>query len=303
MDTNNVKSAHFWQSDHKIKSILKIKGIIILPSPEAWERFKWTREYFEKKPKEGYFIWLQKQVDFPLMTCVQIASPKISQNLKNLLVIEKGLKAKAKAVCNVKKEDLCGTHKAKGKILLKENSALDYEHFHKWGKKDFVNPEYEFVLERNSQLRYSYKNLFPPKVLKLKTNIHVHKNSSANIEFVIDGKSSKIEIKDTIFLREKDSRGLIKLRLVGRKGGKIDALSKIVAEKAGQGHLDCQGLITDKDSQIKLVPELLNKNKNALITHEASIGRISEETLNYLRMRGLSEEEAIDLIISGFLKT
>lgn len=303
MDMKNVKSAHFWQSDHKIKSILEIKGIIISSSPEAWEKFKWTREYFEKKPKEGYFIWLQKQVDFPLMTCVQITSPRISQNLKNLLVIEKGLKVRAKAICNVKKDDLCGTHKAKGKILLKENASLDYEHFHKWGKKDFVNSEYEFILERNSQLRYFYKNLFPPKTLRLSTTIQAHKNSSANIEFVIDGKSSKIEIKDTIFLKEKDSRGLIKLRLVGRKGGEIEALSKIVAEKAGRGHLDCQGLIVDKDSKIKLVPELLNKNKNALITHEASIGRISEEALNYLRMRGLNEEEAIDLIISGFLKT
>jgi hypothetical protein len=53
---------------------------------------------------------------------------------------------------------------------------------------------------------------------------------------------------------------------------------------------------------MRLVPELVNENKDALLTHEASIGRISEEELNYLRARGLSENEAIDLIVAGFLE-
>ncbi|PIZ89560.1 MAG: hypothetical protein COX89_00870 [Candidatus Nealsonbacteria bacterium CG_4_10_14_0_2_um_filter_37_10] len=46
---------------------------------------------------------------------------------------------------------------------------------------------------------------------------------------------------------------------------------------------------------------LICQNKEAQITHEASIGKISEEELNYLRMRGLTEKEAIDLIVTGFL--
>jgi Fe-S cluster assembly scaffold protein SufB len=46
---------------------------------------------------------------------------------------------------------------------------------------------------------------------------------------------------------------------------------------------------------------LVCESKEAQITHEASIGKISEEQLNYLRSRGLNEKEAIDLIISGFL--
>jgi len=67
--------------------------------------------------------------------------------------------------------------------------------------------------------------------------------------------------------------------------------------------LDCQGLLVDKDSKISLTPELICQNKLAQITHEAAIGKISEEELSYLRMRGLSEEEAINLIVSGFFQT
>ncbi len=61
------------------------------------------------------------------------------------------------------------------------------------------------------------------------------------------------------------------------------------------------GLLLDGNSSIDAVPELLNKNKDATLTHEASIGRISEEELSYLRSRGLTEDEAIGLIVTGFL--
>lgn len=294
--------AHYWQVDHKIQNIFEQKGVIILPSPEAWKKITWTREYFEKKPQEGYFVWLKKQIDFPLTTCVTIASPKISQNLTNLLVIEKNIKAKANVVCNATKNNLCATHRAQGKLILKENASLEYTHIHTWGKKDFVSPDYEFILKKNSRLLYTYKNLFPPETLELKTTIHNEKDSSSNLNFVIAGENSKIGLKDTLFLEGEGAKGVIRLRLVGKKKSEIKAKTSIFAKAAGKGHLDCQGLLIDRESNISLIPELVCQNKDAQITHEASIGKISEEQLNYLRMRGLNEKEAIDLIVSGFLK-
>jgi len=298
----NVKNVNYWQVDHKIKQIFERKGAVILPSPTAWEKFKWSRAYFERKPKEGYFVWIKKQVDFPLTTCITIASPKISQDLTNLLVIEKGITVKANVICNAARDNLCGTHKARGKLLLKDNTSLEYNHLHRWGEKDFVSPDYEFILGKNSRLVYTYKNLFPPENLQLKTTIRGGKNSSSNLNFIINGLNSRIEVKDTLFLEGKNSQGVVRLRLVGRKNSQIKAISKIVAEVAGRGHLDCRGLLIDKNSTISLIPELICQSKDAQITHEASIGKISEEELNYLRQRGLSEEEAINLIVTGFLE-
>jgi len=297
----NVKNVHFWQIDHKVKNIFEVKGVIILPSLEAWQKFAWTRKWFEKKPKEGYFVWIKKQVNFPLAACITIASPKISQDLTNFLVIERGIKAKANVVCNAAKNYLCGIHKAKGKILLKKGASLDYHHLHQWGQKDNVFPDYEFILEKDSQLIYNYKNLFPPQILQLKTVIHSGENSSTNLNIIVNGRNSKIRVRDAIFFEGKNSQGIVRLRLVGRENSKIIAQSLILAKSSGKGHLDCQGLLVDRTAKISLVPALICQNKNAQITHEASIGKISEEELTYLRMRGLTEKEAIDLIVSGFL--
>ena len=297
----NAKSVHFWQVDHKIENIAVVPGNVILPSSQAWQKFKWVKKYFERKPREGYFIWIKKEVDFPLATCINIASPKISQNLTNLLVIEKGIKVKANVVCSALKNNLCGTHQAQGKLLLKSGSSLEYNHLHQWGQKDFVSSDYEFILEKGAKLLYTYKNLLPPENLKLKTTIQSNENSSSNLSFIINGLNSKIGIEDIVNLLGQNSQGIVRLRLVGRKNSQFEAISIISARAISRGHLDCQGLIVDESAKISLTPRLICQNKNALLTHEASIGKISEEKLTYLRMRGLTEKEAIDLIVSGFL--
>lgn len=299
-NAKNVRT--YWQVDHKIKNIFEPEGVIVLPSLKAWEKLKWTRKFFEKKPKEGYFIWVKKQVDFPLATCITIASPKISQNLRNLLVIEKGIKAKANVICNATKNFLCAKHFAKGKIILKKGVFLEYNHLHHWGKKDVVSPDYEFILEENCRLHYNYKNIFPPKNLNLKTFFYCYQNSSVNLNFVINSLNSEIGILDNVHLLGKSSQAIVRLRLVGRKNSNISAISQIYAISPSRGHLDCQGLLIDKRAKISLSPKLVCENKKAQLTHEASIGKISEEELNYLRMRGLSESQAIDLIVNGFLK-
>jgi len=293
--------ANFWQIDHKVKNIFSTEEITVLPSPKAWEKFNWTRKFFEEKPKEGYFVWVKKEVDFPLSTCITIASPKISQNLKNLLVIEKGIRAKANVVCNAKENNLYGIHKAKGKIILKEGAFLEYNHLHQWGQKDFVSPNYEFFLEKNSRLIYNYKNLLPPENLELKTTIHCSENSSLNLNFVINSLNSKVKVNDSVFLEGKNAQGIVRLRLLGREKSEIEAVSKMFAIAPSRGHLDCQGLLIEKTAKISLIPQLICQNKDSQITHEASLGKISEEELIYLRTRGLTEKEAIDLIVSGFL--
>lgn len=298
----NVKNVNYWQVDHKIKNILKAKGVVIFSSQEAWENYRWARKYFSKKPKEGYFIWIKKQVNFPLFACISIAHKNVSQELQNLLVIEKNLKLSLQGTCNALKKNLFGIHKAQGKIILKEDSSLKYNHIHSWGEEDVVKTNYEFILGKNSKLDYAYKNLFTPKKLRINNLFNLSAGASCDVRVVANCIKTKAEIKDVLVLKGKRASGLINLRLVGRKDAKVFAHSQVVADSESKGHLDCQGLLTGKRSEISLVPELDCKHKLAQITHEASIGKISDEELNYLRMRGLTEKEAINLIINGFLK-
>jgi len=294
--------ADYYQIDNKIPEICDLKGIEILPAKLAWEKYNWTKKYFSKKPKSGYFIWVKKQPKLPLFTCIALANKNIKQQLQNLLVVEKNLEVELQGTCNALKKNLEGFHKAIGKVVLKEGAVLQCKHIHSWGQKDTVQPNYEFFLEKKSRIDYSYKVFSPPKKLKMKTSVALLEGSSANLNIGGSFSHTKAEIKDSLILKEKHASGIVKLRLVGSKNSEIIAHSQIKAQAESKGHLDCQGLLIDKETKISLIPELICKNKKAQITHEASIGKISGEALNYLRMRGLSEKEAVNLIVNGFLE-
>jgi len=303
MVMKNVGNVHFWQVDNHTKNILKVNGVILLTSSEAWSKFNWTKKYFLKKPKQGYFIWVKGKINFPLSSCISITRKNINQNLQNLLIVEKDLKVSLQGSCNSLKKDLNGKHKANGKIILKQGSYLKYNHIHSWGEKDVVEPEYEFILERDSKLDYTYKTLFTPKKLIINNSFNLSSGASCDIKMIANCVKTETNIKDVLKLKGKESSGTINLRLVGGKDSKILAHSQVIADSESKGHLDCQGLLADKKSNISLIPELVCKNKLAQITHEASIGKISQEQLTYLRMKGLTEKQATNLIINGFLET
>ena len=68
-----------------------------------------------------------------------------------------------------------------------------------------------------------------------------------------------------------------------------------------KGHIECKGLTLSKDSIITAVPVLESQTTDSELTHEASIGKISREQIEYLMARGFTEDEAISLIVRGFM--
>jgi len=296
----NVGNANYVQIDHEIQTH-ENEEAIILPSPDAYKRFKWTKEYFEEKPKEGYFIWVRKSLGHPLVTHISISSKNVSQNPINLVVIEENVNAEIYNVCNALKKNLCGNHTGYSKIILKENSRLVMNHFHRWGKEDVVNSGLEISLGKESEISEVYKCLEVPMEMKMENNTYLKEGSSANLVITILAKEGEVKMHDSTFLNGRESRGISRMRMIGDKKSRIVAHSRMIANDAGTGHVDCMGLLLAKDSSINAIPELINNNKDASLTHEASVGKISEEVLNYLRSRGLTEDQAIDLVVAGFL--
>lgn len=302
MDMKSAKNAHFWQVDHRIKRIAKADWAEILPSRDAWQKYTWARKYFGEKPTEGYFVWVKDQPDQPLLTCVNIVGKGVKQKFNNLLVVEENLKIDLEGFCGNSAGCFKSGHQAKGNIVIKKNTSLVYRHIHSWGEDSVIEPDYDFLLEENVKLDYIYKVKNSPKKLSVRNKVTCMRGANASFQIIADCKNTEFNIDAEIILQGKGSSAVNKLRLVAGKGSNIKAYSKMHARSAGKGHLDCQGLIADKGVVVTFVPEVVCEDKDAQITHEASIGKISEEQLNYLRTRGLTEDQSVNLITAGFLR-
>ncbi len=298
----NADSANLWIVDQELRQKAELEGVEILSSSEAWQQYQWTRQYFEKKPDSGYFIWVKDQPPCALTSCVNIQKAKTKQQLDNLVVVEAGITAKLQGTCSALSLKLQGVHQAQGKIVLRKKAQVEYQHFHTWGKKDVVAPNYLFILEKGSQLNYTYKITKCPEKLSLENRFEVHEQAKVKLNIFADCSHTQFESLDEIKLLGKDASGISNLRFISRDQAKIKAVSRMIAQAPAAGHLDCQSLNLAESAQVNLIPELTVEHDQAQITHEASIGKVSPEQLNYLRMRGLSEEQAIDLIAAGFLK-
>ena len=113
---------------------------------------------------------------------------------------------------------------------------------------------------------------------------------------------STMDIGSKVFLSAPDTRTEIVARAI-TTGGDITSRGYIEGNVAGvKGHLECRGLIMKEKGTIYAVPELKGNVAGVDLSHEAAVGKIAEEEVEYLMARGLTRDESTAAIIRGFLK-
>ena len=129
------------------------------------------------------------------------------------------------------------------------------------------------------------------------------KDSRAIFQSIQGGKKdSIIDVGSRVLLNAEGARGEVISRAVAQDESKIYARGHLAGTVPDvKGHLECHGLVLSDDSFIYAVPELEASSANLEMSHEAAVGKISEEEINYLTSRGITEEDAESMIVRGFL--
>ena len=98
------------------------------------------------------------------------------------------------------------------------------------------------------------------------------------------------------------ARGKVISRSIATDQAQIIARGELVGKTAGvRGRVECNGLLLNEGARIAAVPMLDAVAEGVELSHEATVGKVGADQLNYLMSRGLTEEEATSLIVSGFM--
>jgi len=126
--------------------------------------------------------------------------------------------------------------------------------------------------------------------------------SSAEMKARIFGRRDDlIKIRESAFLQGEGSRAALTTHIAVKNQARAEINNEIIAEAPyARGHVDCKEIIQD-NGLARAVPVVEVRNPKAHVTHEAAIGSVDSKQLQTLMSRGLSEEEAVDLIIEGLL--
>ncbi len=280
---------------HKNKVIGKnlIKGLTIVPEETAWGI------EINLKVEKGI------KIENPVHLCFGVLTKEGIQEIKIKAKIEDNGGVKLLAHC-IFPDAVKIVHKMDAEIEIGNDAYYEYKEVHYHGKIGGVEviPQAKIKVGKNSHLLTNFSLLQGRVgVFDLNYETEILDNSSLNITTKIYGYGNdKIKIKEVGHLKGRNSRGLLKSRIVVKDEAESEIINELIATAPeARGHVDCVEIIQG-NARAKAIPIVNVANEFAKVTHEAAIGRLDKKEIETLMSRGLDEEEAIDLIISKMLQ-
>jgi Fe-S cluster assembly scaffold protein SufB len=296
------------------------EGIEVLPYKKAMEKYDWLKDYAWKvvspdkdditkyvaaqKDPKGYVIIAHKGSNniFPIQACLFLGREQI-QHVHNIIIAEEGAELHIISGCT------SGEHVGKGgahygisEFYVKKNAKISFTMIHNWSENIEVYPRSASIVEENGVFLSNYVCMQPVKNVQMYPTATLKGENSVTrfSSVVIATPGSYMDLGSRAILEGKGSSAELITRAI-TKGGTIISRGHINGKTAGtRGHLECKGLIL-RDGVIYAIPEIEGSVVGTELSHEAAVGKLAQEEIEYLMSRGLDEDEATATIIRGFL--
>ncbi len=292
----------------------------------ALDKYKWLEDYIwnvvkpdadkytaktalrEKEDgiNSGYFVRSlpnTKEV-MPVQACMFISDEDIMQTAHNVIIAEENSELHLITGCATGDDISSAMHVGVSEMYLKPGAKITFTMVHNWAEQVEVRPRTGVKLGDNSTYINNYILTSPVSTLQSYPTAYCDGVNSRAIFQSIQGgkKDSIIDVGSRVLLNADGARGEVISRAVSQDESKIYSRGHLAGTVPGvKGHLECHGLVLDDDSFIYAVPELEASSANLEMSHEAAVGKISEDEINYLTSRGITEEDAESMIVRGFL--
>ena len=197
-------------------------------------------------------------------------------------------------------------HIMDAKIKVGKGAKYSYleKHIHSEEGGITVIPKARITLEEYARLKTEFE-LIRGRVGTIDIDYETTCGRESVMEMTarISGKGNDvIKIKEAGNLVGEGARGVLTSRIALRQNARAEVYNRLVATADyARGHVDCKEIIQDS-AVASAIPIVEVRNPKAHITHEASIGSVDSKQLQTLMSRGLSENEAVELIIAGLLR-
>ena len=308
---------------HSVRAEVAAQGVIYtdLESAMKGEHSQMVQEHFMKllPPAEhkflalhgavwsgGSFVYVPPGVDvtIPLQSYFRFNAPGAGQFEHTLIIVDKGATLHFIEGCSAPKYNVNNLHAGCVELFVGEDARIRYSTIENWSKNMYNLNSKRALVEKNGIVEWvsgsfgshtSY--LYPMSVLR---------GEGARMEYTgitFAGNGQNLDTGAKVVHAAPRTSSRINAKSISKDGGTSTFRSSIVVNANAAGSktsISCESLMLDSISRSDTVPAMDIRNDDVDVGHEAKIGRISEDAVFYLMSRGLSEEDARALIVSGF---
>lgn len=309
---------------HNMLQEVEEKGVIFLDTDTALKHCPdLFRKYFGKivPPSDNKFAALNSAVwsggsfiyvppgvtlDKPLQSYFRINSESMGQFERTLIIVDEGADLHYVEGCTAPIYSKDSLHAAVVEIFVEAGGKARYSTVQNWSKNILNLTTKRAKVEARGAMEWIDGNV--GSHISMKYPACILAGEYARGMCISVAVASSDQIQDTgakmIHLAPHTSSSIIS-KSVSRKGGVANYRGQIMhGPKAlfSKSKVECDTLILDKQSKSDTFPTNVSRNNTSTIEHEATVSKISEEELFYLMSRGLTEAQATEMIVMGFLE-
>ncbi len=254
----------------------------------------------------GSFVYVPAgaKVEIPLQSYFRLNAPGAGQFEHTLIIVDEGADLHFIEGCSAPKYNVANLHAGAVELYVGKNARLRYSTIENWSKNMYNLNTKRATVEEGGKMEWvsgsfgshtSY--LYPMTILK---------GNDSKVEFTgitFAGEGQNLDTGMKVVHTGQRTVSTVNTKSISKSGGISTFRSAVVIgpeAKGAKSAVDCSSLMLDDISRSDTVPAMDVRCDDVDIGHEAKIGRISDEAIFYLMSRGISEEDARAMIVSGF---
>ncbi|MCM3718812.1 Fe-S cluster assembly protein SufB [Fictibacillus phosphorivorans] len=256
----------------------------------------------------GSFIYVPKGVkcDTPLQAYFRINSENMGQFERTLIIADDDSSVHYVEGCTAPVYSTNSLHSAVVEIIVKKNAYCRYTTIQNWANNIYNLVTKRAVAEENATMEWVDGNIGSRLTMKYPAVIMKGRGAKGTIlSIAIAGKGQHQDAGAKVLHLAPECSSTIVSKSISKHGGKVTyrGIAHFGRKSDGsKSNIKCDTLIMDNQSTSDTIPYNEILNNNITLEHEATVSKVSEDQLFYLMSRGVSEQEATEMIVMGFIE-
>ncbi len=255
----------------------------------------------------GTFIYVPEnvKVDLPLQAYFRMNAQKGGQFEHTLIILAEGSELHYIEGCSSPRYEQNALHAGCVEIFVLPNAKMRYTSIENWSKNVYNLNTKRALVHKNAVMQWVNGNMGSARTMLYPCSVLIGEGAHTdNLGIAFAGQGQDQDTGSKVIHAASHTTSVIKAKSISKDGGisTYRGLVKVTPNaKNCTAKIQCDALLLDSQSVTKTFPFMKIDNPSATIGHEATVSKISDEQVYYLMSRGLSEEQAMKLIVSGFI--
>lgn len=256
----------------------------------------------------GTFIYVPKgvTVELPLQAYFRMNAESGGQFEHTMIIVDEGADVQYIEGCSAPRYSKNSLHAGCVEIFVGKNARMRYFSIENWSKNTYNLNTKRALVEANGSMEWVSGNLGSGTTMLYPCSVLRGEGArSENLGIAVAGEGQNQDIGAKAMHVASNTTSIIKSKSISIGGGRAvyRGLVKIASKaKNCKASVVCDGLLLDEKSSCSTIPSMDIYNNEVEAVHEARVGKIGDEEIFYLMSRGLSEERATQLVVSGFVE-